>query len=157
MEELLEYRKELMNGLFSAPDELAKRMQTINDPFQPLEPGGWNAHQVIVHMRDVNREVYIPRLKRILAEDDPLFVNFDGEAWMAAHYQVGEPLKDLLADFSLGCRSTADLLSALPASAWNRTGNHPTLGRHALQWWAERLLAHITEHLQQISKHGGAK
>lgn len=155
MEELLDYRKDLLNKLSTAPDELAKSLKSIRDPFQPLEPGGWNAHQVIVHMRDVNREVYILRLKRILKEEDPMFANFEGEAWMAAHYQAGEPLADVLAEFSSGCTSTAAWLANLPASAWNKPGSHPTLGRHALQWWVERLLTHVNEHLQQISKHGG--
>ena len=152
MKELLEYRQCFLDKLAAAPDELRAALGAIPDPCAPLEGGGWNAHQVIVHMRDVNAQVYPPRLYRILDEENPTFENFDGEAWMAAHYDPHEPLEAILAEFSRQCAEVVDRLHSLPSKAWNRPGTHPSYGTHPLQWWAERMLAHIEEHLTQI-KH----
>ncbi|MDO9129261.1 MAG: DinB family protein [Anaerolineales bacterium] len=152
MEKLLEYRQRFLDKLSAAPDELRAAMPRIRDPHAPLEEGGWNLHQVLVHMRDVNAQVYPPRLYRILDEENPTFENFDGEAWMAAHYDPNEPLEAILAEFARQCADAADRLRSLPAEAWNRPGTHPAYGTHTLGWWAERMLAHIEEHLTQLSR-----
>ena len=179
MEALLEYRQRFLEKLSAAPDELRAALAGIRDPHAPLEEGGWNSHQIVVHtctcasagMRDVNAQVYPPRLYRILNEENPTFENFDGDAWMAAHYgsllgyhygsAVGyhydpnEPLETILAEFTRQCAEVADRLHSLPAEAWNRPGTHPSYGTHPLQWWAERMLAHIEEHLAQVSRRPG--
>ncbi len=150
MEELWEYRQRFLDKLAAAPDELRAALAAIPDLRAPLEEGGWNAHQVLVHMRDVNAQVYPLRLYRILEEENPTFENFDGEAWMAAHYDPNEPLEAILTEFARQCSEAADRLRGLSAEAWNRPGTHPSFGTHTLQWWAERMLAHIEEHLTQI-------
>jgi hypothetical protein len=150
MEELMEYRQRFLDKLEAAPEELRAAAAALPDPRAPLEPGGWNAHQVLVHVRDVNGHVYPPRLYRILEEENPLFENFDGDAWMAAHYDPREPLEAILAECARQCAEVASRLRGLPAAAWNRPGTHPTYGTHPLQWWAERMLAHIQEHVAQI-------
>jgi len=152
MEELMEYRKHFLDKLAAAPEELSAAVAALPDPRLPLEAGGWNAHQVLVHMRDVNAHVYPPRLFRILDEENPVFENFDGDAWMAAHYDPNEPLETLVAECSRQCAEVVGRLRGVPAEAWSRPGTHPSLGAHPLQWWAERMLAHIQEHLAQLRR-----
>jgi len=152
MEMLLEYRQRFLERLSAAPDELRAALAGVRDARAPLEEGGWNSHQVAVHMRDVNAQVYPPRLYRILNEENPTFENFDGEAWMAAHYDPNEPLEAILAEFARQCAEIAGRLLGLSAEAWNRPGTHPSYGTHPLQWWAERMLAHIEEHLTQLRR-----
>ncbi|NCP16575.1 hypothetical protein GW866_05970 [bacterium] len=152
MEMLLEYRQRFLERLSAAPDELRAALAGVRDARAPLEEGGWNSHQVAVHMRDVNAQVYPPRLYRILNEENPTFENFDGEAWMAAHYDPNEPLEAILAEFARQCAEIAGRLRGLSAEAWNRPGTHPSYGTHPLQWWAERMLAHIEEHLTQLRR-----
>jgi len=154
MEELLEYRQRMLNKLAQAGKQVERIVSKAKDPSQPLEPGGWNIHQVVTHLRDVNKQVYLPRLHHIVDEEDPLFENFDGEAWMAQHYQPREPILELSSEFGNQCESTAIWLGSLPNENWNRPGKHPTIGVHSLQWWVERFLAHITEHLVQLGQKG---
>ncbi|HCC78610.1 MAG: hypothetical protein A2X25_09850 [Chloroflexi bacterium GWB2_49_20] len=152
MEELLEYRQRMLNKLAEAPGLVETAVFNIKDQTQPLEAGGWNIHQVVAHMRDVNQHVYLLRLHRIIDEENPMFENFDGEAWMAEHYQPLEPIRNLVSEFREQCRSTADWLRSLPLEAWNLPGKHPSFGKHSLQWWVERTLAHISEHLAQLEQ-----
>lgn len=154
MEELLEYRQRMLNKIADSGKSLEKGLSMIADPASPLEPDGWNSHQMVAHIRDVNKQVYWPRIHRIIEEDIPLFENFDGDAWMTAHYQPEEPLQEMVNEFSNQCLSNANWLRNLPIEAWNRSGKHPTIGVHSLQWWVERLLDHISDHLAQLGQKG---
>jgi len=140
----------LFSGLRNAPRQLKKDMSAIVDAFMPMKPGEWNLHQIVFHMRDVNAEVYLPRLKRIVEGWNPAFENFDGEQWMTTHYDAGENLDDMVGELTAQCEETADWLESLPETAWERPGTHPSLGTHTLEWWADRTLKHIEEHLAQV-------
>lgn len=156
MEELLEYRQRLIKKIATAPLRIETALIQIKDASRPLENGGWNLHQVVAHMRDVNQHVYLPRLHRIMDEENPLFENFDGEAWMAKNYQPQESIQKVATEFKEQCQSSADWLNGLPLEAWNRAGQHPYFGKHSLQWWVERTLAHINEHLAQLEPKEGS-
>ena len=96
MKELTEYRARLIEKLVSAAHSFRAECLAVKDPYAPLEEGGWNAHQVAVHTRDVDKLVYCSRARRTAAEENPEFQNFDGEAYMAEHYNARESLSELL-------------------------------------------------------------
>jgi hypothetical protein len=150
MEELLEYRQRMISRFTEASDLINQAISKIQDHGEPLEDEGWNVHQIITHLRDVNREVYLPRLHQIMAEEDPIFKNFDGDDWMLNHYDPQESLGTVINEFKVQCRSTADWLVELAPDSWNRSGIHSTIGNHTMQWWVERTLVHIFEHLLQL-------
>ena len=140
----------LFSGLRNAPRQLKKDMSAIVDAFMPMKPGEWNLHQIVFHIRDVNAEVYLPRLKRIVEGWNPAFENFDGEQWMTTHYDAGENLDDMVNELTLQCEEIADWLESLPETDWERAGTHPSPGTHTLEWWADLTLKHIEEHLAQV-------
>lgn len=153
MNELTEYRANLMDKLISAANDFRAACLALKDPYAPLEAGGWNAHQLAVHTRDVDQLVYGLRARRTALEDNPEFQNFDGEAYMAGHYDPNEPLDEMLNGFVRSVESLAEYLHSLPREAWSRESRHATLGRgFTLQTWVERNLAHIREHLETIQK-----
>ena len=86
----------------------------------------------------------------IMAEEDPVFENFDGDDWMVNHYDPNESLDTINKEFQEQCRSTADWLVELSRDSWNRSGIHPTIGNHTMQWWVERTLTHNFDHLLQL-------
>src|SRR5258708_31608692 len=150
MEELIEYRKQLINKLSAAATEFRSACLAVKDPFAPIE-GGWNAHQVAAHTRDVEELVYGMRMRRTLEEDHPLFPSFDGEAYMAEHYDKKETLPGMLDGFVSGVQAVVDLLHKMPDDAWGRESRHVTQGDGlTLQHWVERGLAHIEEHLGTV-------
>jgi DinB superfamily len=152
MKELDEYRANLIGRLVSAAGEFCEACLAVQDPFARLEDG-WNVHQIAVHTRDVNLQVYGLRARRTAEEENPEFQNFDGDAYMAEHYNAGEPLQELLDGFAANVGALAGLLKNLPAEAWSRQSRHTTLGGgFTLQTWVERNLAHIEEHLQTVKK-----
>lgn len=153
MKELAEYRMKLMDSLAEAAKAFRTECLGLQDPYTPLEEGGWNAHQVAAHTRDVDKLVYGLRARRTALEDNPEFPNFDGNAYMAENYDPAESLSGLLDGFVESVESLIELLRALPVEAWSRESRHATLGSgFTLQAWVERNLAHIQEHLESV-KH----
>jgi hypothetical protein len=153
MKELTEYRANLIGKLAAAAKDFRAACLAVKDPHAPLEEGGWNVHQVAVHTRDVDKLVYGLRARRTALEDNPEFQNFDGDAYMAGHYDVDESLDAMLNGLVESVESLAENLRSLPTEAWSRESRHATLGSgFTLQTWVERNLAHIQEHLETVQK-----
>jgi hypothetical protein len=156
MQELSEYRQHLLERMEVAAEEFRQACQAVSDPGAPLEAGGWNVHQIAVHVRDVDGLVYGMRLRRTVTEQDPEFENFDGEAWMAEHYDPGEPLEKILGGFVDNVGEQVAWLKGLPDQAWSRPSRHTAYGSSlTMQTWAERGLAHIEEHLAAVKRGKG--
>ena len=153
MKELKEYRAQLLNRLIEAAHGFRDACLAVKDPYAPLEEGGWSVHQVAVHTRDVDKLVYGSRARRTAEEDNPEFPNFDGDAYMAEHYDAKESLNELLDDFVESVESLVGMLRLLPEQAWSRESRHATMGSgFTLQTWVERGLAHIEEHVETVKK-----
>ncbi len=152
MEELIEYRKQLMDRLAAAAKEFRAACLAVKDPFAPIE-AGWNVHQLAVHTRDVDKMVYGVRARRTIQEDNPEFPNFDGDAHIATHYDAKEPLQNILNGLVSSVDELTKMLRGLSDESWARESRHATQGAgFTLQHWVERSLAHIEEHLATVKK-----
>lgn len=152
MRELLEYREGLIERLAAAAREFRSACEAFDDPFASVD-GRWSVHQIACHTRDVERLVYGARIRRTMEEENPAFQNFDADAWMADHYKEQAPLADVLNEFTASVTDLCKILQAAPQEAWSRKSSHESLGGGlTLQWWVERSLAHIEEHLQILKR-----
>jgi hypothetical protein len=153
MKELEEYRKSLLEKFEDVAKAFRAECLAAPDPFAPLEKDNWSIHQIAVHTRDVDKLIYGLRARRTALEDNPEFPNFNGEAYMAEHYDPKEPLDELLNGFVENVQALIELLRALPAEGWSRKSSHSKLGGGlTLQSWVEKDLAHIEEHLATVRK-----
>lgn len=152
MKELYEYRRNLLERMLERARAFAVAVEAVADPKSPLEADGWNAHQIAVHVRDVEANAYGLRVHRMLAEENPEFQNFDGDEWMTTHYNPDESLAEILEDFLTDVKALTETLSEKPAEIWSRESRHAVYGSgFTLQTWVERGLAHIEEHLKTVS------
>lgn len=153
MTELEEYRANLIQRLDDAAEAFREACLAATDLTAPQQSSDWSVHQIAVHTRDVNRLVYGTRARRTGLEDNPEFENFDGDAYMAEHYDPEEPLNNVLDGFVTSVKALADWLRELPDANWSRASRHATLGSGiTLQSWVEKNLAHIEEHLKDVKK-----
>jgi len=152
MEELLDYRAQLMDRLPAAAREFRAACLAVKDPFEPIE-AGWNVHQLAAHTRDVDRMIYGARARRTISEENPEFQNFDGEAYMAEHYDRGEPLQNILNELVSSVEDLTKMLRGLTGADWSRESRHAAQGGGlTLQVWVERSLKHLEEHLATVKK-----
>ena len=152
MKELSEYRMKLLERLRETAKEFRAACLAVKDPFAQLGDG-WSVHQIAVHTRDVEKLVYGLRTRRTAAEDNPEFLNFDGDAHLAEKYDANESLASILDDLVESTETLVELLKTLPTEAWSRLSRHTTLGGGlTLQTWVERGLAHLEEHLNTVKK-----
>ncbi len=157
MKELTEYRQKLLDRFAAAAAEFREACLAVKRPFDPLEPGGWSLHQVAVHARDIDKLVYGLRARRTLSEDNPNFPNFDGEAYMAEHYNAQESLGELLDGLVKNIQGLVTELRSIPVEGWSRVSVHETQGDGlTLQTWVERGLDHLEEHLATVKKAGSS-
>ncbi len=153
MEQLLEYRQRLLARYEAAAREFCEAVETATSPNSPREAEGWSVHQIAAHTRDVEKMVYGLRVRRTLEEDNPLFENFDGDAWMAEHYRADEPLASILDELAGSVREAVTHLRGLAPEAWTRESRHATYGAgFTAQAWVERALAHLEEHLKSVTE-----
>jgi len=151
MKELLDYRQKLLARLESSAMQFVSACRERGAAAAGVD-GAWNIHQLAAHTRDVEFFVYGLRIEKTLQEDNPLFPNFDADAWMAEHYQPAEPLEQILSQFLAHVQALCQTLRAAPPEVWSRVSRHAAQGGDlTLQLWAERSLAHIEEHLQSAS------
>ncbi len=84
-------------------------------------PGVWSPLEYGCHVRDVHR-VFGERLRRVLEEDDPLFVNWDqDEAAVAGGYARQDPAV-VARELADAAAAVADRYASVPADAWDRPG-----------------------------------
>ena len=152
MEQLFEYRQNLLARYEAAALEFRTAVETATQPNVPREADEWSTHQIAVHVLVAEKMVYGMRVRRTLEEDDPLFENFDGETWMAEHYNADEPLAPILDELVASVQASVARLTGLPPKAWTRPSRHAAYGGgFTVQTWVERGLAHIEEHLKTVT------
>ncbi len=153
MKELEEYRQKLLHRLHDATSEFRLACLAVPSGNEAVEPGGWSVHQIAVHTRDVDKLVYGGRARRTLMEDNPVFANFDGDDYMAEHYDPREALPAVLDGLEANVSDLLRLLRNMPPEGWSQPSRHATQGSGiTLQAWIERDLGHIEEHLATVKR-----
>ncbi len=152
LEQLLDYRRRLIERLAQQPAEFEAALAALGAAHwhQGRDPQGRSPHRIVTHVRDLERLAFLPRLRRIVAEDHPVLDAYASHHWSESQYRADVPMPQLLADWAQARAELVSLLRPLPAAAWSRTGFHPPSGSRTLQWWAERALSHARDHLGEI-------
>ena len=154
MEQLLEYRQHLLDRYEQVTRQFCEAVETAARQTVQNEAEGWDVHQIAAHTRDTEKLVYGLRVRRTLEEENPLFENFDGEAYMADQYRADEPLASILTELADSVRANIAHLRDLPSEAWTRPSRHETYGGgFTIQTWVERGLAHIEEHWKTVTEN----
>jgi hypothetical protein len=121
-----------------------------------LGPGKWSPLQILRHLEGCDREALLPRIERILAEDDPFLPAWDQDLWMKHHGHVNHLRAVLLLDEWARLREKiAVTLFDLDVEAWRRTGRHEVRGQLSLYELCRYFADHDDSHYRQIEQHLG--
>jgi hypothetical protein len=152
MSELAEYRQRLLERYGEQPVDLAATIESLADRLdQPLALGEWSPYQVLAHVEAAERLAFHPRLHRILTEDQPAIDNWDESDWMENEYDANVPYAQLMESVLSLRVENLGRLNGISAETWSRTGTHQLRGERTLQYWVEYAVAHVNDHLDQLS------
>jgi hypothetical protein len=92
------------------------------------------------------------RLRRLIAEDDPLIVGYDGDEFARRLHYADRPIEPALAAIESARSTTAQILERLTDDEWQRTGTHSESGSYGVERWLEIYADHCHDHADQIQQ-----
>ena len=146
-------RAELIERYRTGADAAAAAVDGITDAELDRRPPGdveWTAREVVHHLADSESMAYI-RLRRVIAEDDPLIQGYDEPEW-ARRLHYDRPIEPSLAVLTAVRAASLQLLESLSPTEWARTGTHTESGPYSVEGWLRIYAAHPTEHADQIRR-----
>ena len=101
-------------------------------------PGMWSILEILGHLRDMEREAYLERYERILAETEPRLPDLNGEAYAIERDYRSAKAGEVLRDWTRLRRETLRLLRKVTAGEWTRAGVHEAAGRLTMEDFLRR-------------------
>ena len=109
----------------------------------------WPGHQQLAHLIAVETENFQPRIRRILAEEQPVLERWDTDAFNERYKPEGD-IEELAERFMKERATTVQLFARLSAEQWQRTGVWPDGSVVDLAWLAEKALWHSLDHFAAL-------
>jgi hypothetical protein len=120
------------------------------EDFSPA-PGKWSVRQIVAHLADAE-VVGAHRFRQVVAEDNPILIAFDQEAWARNLDYARRKPKQSLETFRRVRAENYELLKSLPESTYERAGNHSENGRMTLRQLLEGYAHHAESHVRQLQE-----
>jgi hypothetical protein len=115
---------------------------------QPAD-GGWSAREVAHHVADSEITSAV-RLRRLIAEEAPAIIGYDGDEFARRLYYRDRPVSAALAAIASVRAVTAEILDRLGEAEWLRKGTHNELPSYGVLEWLEIYAEHCHDHADQI-------
>jgi uncharacterized damage-inducible protein DinB len=113
--------------------------------------GKWSTLEVVAHLADFD-PILADRMKRVIAEENPMLVGADENRFAAALAYQERDLEEELTIIERTRSQLARILRTLPESALQRVGNHTERGPRTLEQLLTTATAHIPHHVKFIQE-----
>ena len=113
--------------------------------------GGWTPREVVHHTADSEMTSAI-RLRRLIAEENPTIVGYDGDSFAERLHYGDRPIEPALEAIAGARSTTAQILDRLTEAEWARAGTHTESGSYGVERWLEIYAFHCDEHAEQIRR-----
>jgi hypothetical protein len=143
-------RETLLERYASGADAVDDALEGAGDDDLGRRPpsGAWTAREIVHHLADSESMAYI-RLRRLIAEEDPLIHGYDEPEW-ARRLHYDRPIEPSLAVLRAVRAASHQLLTTLTADEWARTGTHSESGAYSVDGWLGIYDQHSHDHADQI-------
>ena len=149
----LEERSALIRQYAAGYDEV---VSALNDfPTESLGarpiPGKWSAREIVHHLGDSETTSAI-RIRRLLAEDNPVIQGYDQDQFATKLRYNERDMGVALEAFRYARASTVPLLEIMTEEDWQRAGTHTESGAYTAEDWLRIYAAHAHNHAAQIKR-----
>jgi len=145
-------RSALLERYATGADAVDAAVDGISDEELDRRPpsGEWTAREIVHHLADSESMAAI-RLRRLLAEDDPVIAGYDEPEW-ARRLHYDRPIEPSLAVVRAVRTASHQLLTTLTPVEWSRTGSHSEGGPYSTERWLAIYAEHSHDHADQIRR-----
>jgi HAD superfamily hydrolase (TIGR01549 family) len=120
------------------------------------EPGDWCITEILCHLRDGEQEVFLPRLQKVLQENNPSLPSANADAWaVERQYRLQDGLQ-AYQHFTESRLRLLDCIETIRPEDWQRQARHASLGSIRLVEMMKIIASHDRLHIQQMQKVLGA-
>jgi hypothetical protein len=145
----------LIAGLEDMPRALESAIAQVPRARLSWRPADWggspgesfSAIEHACHVRDIERDGYHVRIRRLLEEDEPALVSIDGYALAAERRYADTPVAEALDGFREARRQTLAIVRDLDDARLDRSGTFAEYGRLTLRGLLHYLHSHDQQHL----------
>ena len=143
----------LLMTLESTPALMSRAARALSRCEARLRPaaGGFSLVENVWHLADLEREGFGVRIRRILREDAPALLNFDGDRIARERCYQERDLERGLSLFGRARMLNLEALRALSPSDWARSGAQEGVGRITLEDIPRMMAAHDKSHERDVA------
>lgn len=143
----------LLLTLESTPALLARAAAGLSPAEMRRRParGGFSFGENVWHLADLEREGYGVRIRRILAEENPALLNFDGDRIARERVYQERDVECGIEAFTRAREQNVDALRRLSGSDWKRSGAQEGVGRVTLDDIPRMMTDHDRSHEADIA------
>ena len=150
-------RQRLIDRYREGPAEVDRALEGITDAELDyrIAEGEWTPREVVHHLADSEMTSAI-RIRRLIAEEQPLIAGYDQEEFARRLYYT-RPIGGSLAALAGARASTAAFLDEFQERDWARFGTHSEFpGPFTVIGWLEYYAEHAHDHADQIRRSRAA-
>ncbi len=110
----------------------------------------WCITEVLCHLRDVESEVNLPRIRKIVEEENPFLPGMDTDPWAEERQYLRQDGVRALSAFTEARVTLLTFLEQLDSEGWKRPARHAIFGPTHLQELVAIIAEHDRIHIRQI-------
>jgi hypothetical protein len=116
--------------------------------FRP-SPNEWAVNEIICHLRDVDQEVNLPRMRLVASGVNPFLAGMVTDIWAEERNYILEDGKAALTALIQTRSDLVELLSELDAESWKLPAQHAIFGPTTILELAGFIATHDRTHIRQ--------
>jgi uncharacterized damage-inducible protein DinB len=110
-------------------------------------PGTWSIAELVAHLLDADL-VLADRMKRVIAEDEPMLLAFDENRWIERLNSRSMPVEEAVNLLAAHRHWMTRVLRTCSDAEFNRAGIHSEAGRKTLADLVAGAVSHVDHHLR---------